>query len=112
MQHMFAVFIAIILMLLVACVINLKNENFANYPFKNDFMKLYYSNIAEDPVFAKKFPYFGTGSKVGLRCRKPNNEGCSTMWVNGKLVEITPELIKNLKCKYGLPLKTILTRIV
>jgi hypothetical protein len=112
MQHMFAVFIAIVIMLLVAGVIYLRNENFANYPFPNDFMKLYYSNIAEDPAFIKKFPYWGTGSKVGLRCRKPDNVGCSTMWVNGKLVEITPELVKNLKCKYGLPLKTILTRIV
>lgn len=112
MQHMFAVFIAIVIMLLVAGVIYLRNENFANYPFPNDFMKLYYSNIAEDPAFIKAFPYWGTGSKVGLRCRKPNNVGCSTMWVNGKLVEITPELVKNLKCKYGLPLKTILTRIV
>jgi hypothetical protein len=109
---MFAVFIAIILMLLVAGVLYLKNENFANYPFKNDFMKLYYSEIAEDPALVKAFPYFGTGPKVGLRCRKPNNVGCDTMWVSGKLVEITPELVKNLKCKYGLPLKTILTRIV
>ncbi|AGE55783.1 hypothetical protein ATCVMN08101_878R [Acanthocystis turfacea Chlorella virus MN0810.1] len=112
MRHMFAVFIAIILMLLVAGVLYLRSENFANYPFKNDFMKLYYSDIAEDPVFIKKFPYWGTGSKVGLRCRKPNNEGCDTLWVSGKLVEMTPELLANLKCKYGLPLKTILTRII
>ena len=112
MQHMSAVFIAIVIMLIIAGVVYLKNENFANYPFKNDFMKLYYSNIAEDPAFIKKFPYWGTGPKVGLRCRKPNNVGCDTAWISGQLVEITPELVKNLKCKYGMPLEKILTRIV
>jgi len=112
MQHMFAAFIAIAILLIIAGIVYLKSENFANYPFKNDFMKLYYNEIAEDPAFVKKYPYWGTGSKVGLRCQKPNNVGCNTMWVNGRLVEITPKLVANLKCRYGMPLEKILTTIV
>ena len=112
MKYVVPAIVIIVILLVVAGIFYLKRENFADYPFPNDYMKLYYSNIAEDPAFVKKFPYFGTGSKVGLRCRKPNNEGCDTMWVSGTLVEMTPKLLENLKCKYGLPLKTILTRIV
>jgi hypothetical protein len=112
MKYVVPAIVIITILLVVAGIFYLKRENFADYPFPNDYMKLYYSNIAEDPAFVKKFPYFGTGSKVGLRCRKPNNEGCDTMWVSGTLVEMTPKLLENLKCKYGLPLKTILTRIV
>ncbi|AGE56771.1 hypothetical protein ATCVNEJV2_866R [Acanthocystis turfacea Chlorella virus NE-JV-2] len=112
MKHVIPAVIVIILILAIAGIFYLKSENFADYPFKNDFMQLYYKEIAEDPAFVKTFPYWGTGSKVGLRCRKPNNVGCSTMWVSGTLVEMTPKLLENLRCKYGLPLKTILTRIV
>jgi hypothetical protein len=112
MKHIVPAIVIITIVLVVAGIFYLRREKFADYPFPNDYMKLYYSNIAEDPALIKKFPYFGTGSKVGLRCQKPNNEGCSTMWVSGTLVEMTPTLLANLKCKYGLPLKTILTRIV
>lgn len=102
----------VIVSLVVFGIWYLKRENFADYPFENDFMKLYYSDIAEDPKFIKKFPYWGTGPKVGLRCRKPNNVGCDTMWVSGRLVEITPTLKKKLECKYGIPFEKILTNMV
>ena len=112
MKHVVPAIVIIVIIFIIAGIFYLKSENFADYPFKNDYMQLYYSNIAEDPAFVKKFPYWGTGSKVGLRCRKPNNVGCSTMWVSGQLVEMTPTLLANLKCKYGMPLEKILTRIV
>jgi hypothetical protein len=112
MKHVVPAIVVITIILIVAGIFYLRRENFADYPFPNDYMKLYYSNIAEDPKFVKEFPYWGTGSKVGLRCRKPNNVECDTMWVSGQLVPMTPTLLANLKCKYGLPLKTILTRIV
>ena len=89
-----------------------KKEGFAPYPGENDFMKIYYEQVAEDPEFVKKFPYWGTGNKVGLRCRKPGNVGCDTMWISGRLVEITNQLQKNLECKYGLPWQKVLVNIV
>lgn len=83
-------------------------ENFADYPGKNNFMKLYYSEIAEDPEFIKKFPYWGTGKFAGKRCRKPKNVGCDTIWISGKLVEITSTLRKNVECKYGMSFEKVI----
>lgn len=112
-MNLVTILVAVIVAIIAVLVWNYtRREGFAPYPFPDDYMKLYYSNVAEDPEFVKKFPYWGTGAKIGLRCRKPNNVGCDTAWISGRLVEITPTLIKNLKCKYGLPLEKIFTNIV
>jgi len=94
--------IALILVVIIGMVmfITRKREDYSNYNAPNDFMKIYYSTIAQDPAFEKKFPFFGTKDKAGLRCRFPNNKGCDTIWVGGELVELTPELKKRLKCKF------------
>ncbi len=96
------VIIALILVVIIGMVmfITRKREDYSNYNAPNDFMKIYYSTIAQDPAFEKKFPFFGTKDKAGLRCRFPNNKGCDTIWVGGELVELTPELKKRLKCKF------------
>ena len=86
----------------VSVFITRKRENFSDYNAPNDFMKIYYSNIAQDPAFDKKFPFFGTKDKAGLRCRFPNNKGCDTIWLSGQLVELTPKLKKKLTCLYGI----------
>ncbi|AGE48742.1 hypothetical protein PBCVCVM1_235L [Paramecium bursaria Chlorella virus CVM-1] len=104
--------ILVFIALVAAFFVIRRRENFSEYPGNNDFMKIYYDQVAEDPKFVKKFPYWGTGVKAGLRCRKPNNIGCDTIWLSGHLVEITPEVKKNLECKYGLPFNKILTNIV
>jgi hypothetical protein len=80
----------------------IRRERFSDYNAPNDFMKLYYTLIAQDPAFEKKFPFYGTGDKSGLRCRKPNNQGCSTIWIGGELVELTPALKKQIECKVGM----------
>ncbi|ABT15474.1 hypothetical protein FR483_N189L [Paramecium bursaria Chlorella virus FR483] len=103
--------ILVFIALVAAFFVIRRRENFSEYPGNNDFMKIYYDQVAEDPKFVKKFPYWGTGAKAGLRCRKPNNIGCNTIWLSGHLVEITPEVKKNLECKYGLPFNKILTNI-
>lgn len=102
--------IALVVAIVIASLgyIWFNKESFANYPGKNEFMKLYYSSVAEDPNFIKKFPYWGTGNAVGRRCRKPGNVGCDTIWISGRLVEITPTLKKNLECKFGLPFEKII----
>jgi hypothetical protein len=79
-----------------------RRESFSDYNAPNEFMDMYYKYIAENPDLIKKYPYFGTEDKSGLRCKKPGNVGCSTIWLNGNLVERTPELNKILKCKFGL----------
>jgi hypothetical protein len=84
----------------VAVFITRKREGFSDYNAPNDFMKIYYSSIAQDPAFDKKFPFFGTKNKSGLRCRFPNNKGCDTIWISGQLVELTPKLKKSLECKF------------
>ena len=84
----------------IAVFVTRKREGFSDYNAPNDFMKIYYSSVAQDPAFDKKFPFFGTKNKSGLRCRYPNNKGCSTIWISGQLVELTPELKKRLECKY------------
>lgn len=96
------VIIALILAAVIGVVVFItrKRENFSDYNAPNDFMKIYYSNIAQDPAFDKKFPFFGTKDKAGLRCSQPNNKGCNTIWISGQLVELTPELKKRLQCKF------------
>jgi len=96
------VIIALILVVIIGMVVFItrKREDYSNYNAPNDFMKIYYSTIAQDPNFDKRFPFFGTKDKAGLRCRFPNNKGCSTIWIGGELVELTPELKKRLKCKF------------
>ena len=84
----------------IILIITRKRENYSDYNAPNDFMKIYYSSIAQDPAFDKKFPFFGTKDKSGLRCRFPNNKGCDTIWIGGELVELTPELKKRLECKF------------
>ena len=79
-----------------------KTEGFSDYNAPNEFMKMYYKDIAENQDLIKKFPYFGTGNKAGLRCRKPGNEGCDTIWLSGELVERTPEINEQLKCRFGI----------
>ena len=106
------VIVAVIAIAALAIFAFARRENYAQYPVKNTFMNIYYDDIAEDPSFEKKFPFYGTGTKAGLRCRGPNNKDCDTMWVSSKLVEITPQLIKGLECKYGMPFTKILTDIV
>jgi len=94
--------IALILIVIIgiAVFVTRKREGFSDYNAPNDFMKIYYSTIAQDPAFDKKFPFFGTKDKAGLRCRFPNNKGCDTIWLSGQLVELTPELKKRLECKF------------
>jgi hypothetical protein len=96
------VIIALILVVIIGMVVFItrKREDYSNYNAPNDFMKIYYSTIAQDPAFEKKFPFFGTKDKAGLRCRFPNNKGCDTIWLGSELVELTPELKKRLKCKF------------
>jgi hypothetical protein len=96
------VIIALILVVIIGIVVFItrKREDYSNYNAPNDFMKIYYSTIAQDPAFEKKFPFFGTKDKAGLRCRFPNNKGCSTIWLGGELVELTPELKKRLECEF------------
>ena len=98
------VIIALILVVIIgiAVFITRKREGFSDYNAPNDFMKIYYSTIAQDPSFDKKFPFFGTKDKAGLRCRFPNNKGCDTIWIGSELVELTPELKKRLTCKFGI----------
>ncbi|ABT13738.1 hypothetical protein MT325_M184L [Paramecium bursaria chlorella virus MT325] len=110
--HLVIIALLVLAALFAAFFVIRRRENFSEYPGNNDFMKIYYESVAEDPKFVKKFPYWGTGAKAGLRCRKPNNIGCDTIWLSGHLVEITPEVKKNLECKYGLPFNKILTNIV
>jgi len=93
---------ALILAIVIMIVFTLRRESYSNYNAPNDFMKIYYSNIAQDPKFEKKFPFFGTKDKAGLRCRFPNNKGCETIWIGSELVELTPELKKRLKCIYNM----------
>jgi hypothetical protein len=94
--------IALILAAVIGIIVFItrKRENYSDYNAPNDFMKIYYSSIAQDPAFDKKFPFFGTKDKSGLRCRFPNNKGCDTIWIGGELVELTPELKKRLECKF------------
>jgi len=94
--------IALILAAVIGIImfITRKRENYSDYNAPNDFMKIYYSSIAQDPAFDKKFPFFGTKDKSGLRCRFPNNKGCDTIWIGGELVELTTELKKRLTCKF------------
>ena len=101
------VIIALILAVIIVIIgiivfITKKREKFSNYNAPNDFMKIYYSSIAQDPAFDRKFPFFGTKDKAGLRCRFPNHKGCSTIWISGQLVELTPELKKRLAYKFGI----------
>ncbi len=98
------VVIALILAVIigVAVFITRKRETFSDYNAPNEFMKIYYSSIAQDPSFEKRFPFFGTKNKAGLRCRFPNNKGCDTTWISGQMVELTPELKKKLTCKFGI----------
>lgn len=113
MKTQLVIIALLVLAALVAAFFTMRRfETWSDYPGNNDFMKIYYDQVAEDPAFVKKFPYWGTGVKSGLRCRKPNNVGCDTIWLSGHLVEITPEVVKNLECKYGLPFNKILTDIV
>jgi hypothetical protein len=105
------VIVAMLLFIAIAFFL-LRKEKFSDYNAPNDFMSLYYSNVAENPELIKKFPYWGTKEKVGLRCRKPGNIGCNTAWISSQLVEITPTLKKNLECKYGLPWYEVLKTIV
>lgn len=108
--HLVLLAVAIITLVLVTFLV-MRRETWSNYPGDNEFMEVYYDQVAEDPAFIMKFPYWGTGTKAGLRCRKPNNVGCDTMWLSSQLVEITPELKKKLECFYGIPFKKILTNI-
>jgi hypothetical protein len=96
--------IALILIVIIGIIliITRKREGFSDYNAHNDLMKIYYSTIAQDPAFDKKFPFFGTKDKAGLRCSRPNNKGCSTIWLSGQLVELTPELKKRLECKFNM----------
>jgi len=93
---------ALILAIVIMIVFTLRRESYSNYNAPNDFMKIYYSSIAQDPKFEKKFPFFGTKDKAGLRCRFPNNKGCDTIWIGSELVELTSELKKRLKCIYNM----------
>jgi hypothetical protein len=94
--------IALVLAAVIGIIVFItrKRENYSDYNAPNDFMKIYYSSIAQDPAFDKKFPFFGTKDKSGLRCRFPNNKGCDTIWIGGELVELTPELKKRLEYKF------------
>jgi hypothetical protein len=108
------IILAVLAVAIVAVVVFVatKKEKYSDYPGTNEFMKIYYDDVAEDPAFEAKFPFYGTGDKVGLRCRGPMNKGCDTFWLSGKLVELTPKLIKDLECKYGMNIADILTNIV
>ena len=97
------VFIVIVLMIFAILLwYFMRREKWSDYNAPNEFMKIYYSNIVEDPKLAKKYPFFGTGNYAGLRCSKPGNKGCNTIWISGRLVERTPELNKQLECRFGI----------
>lgn len=100
MQHI--LFVVAILIIIVIGLYFKMRETFSDYNAPNEFMKIYYKSIAQDPAFEKKFPFFGTGNRSGLRCRKPGNVGCDTIWVSGQLVELTPSLKKRLASKFGI----------
>lgn len=102
MHHYLLIALVLVVVIGAAVFITRKRENFSDYNAPNDFMKIYYSSIAQDPAFDKKFPFFGTKDKSGLRCRFPNNKGCDTIWISGELVELTPTLKKNLECKFNM----------
>lgn len=93
---------ALLTAIVILWLLSHKKESFSNYNTPNDFMNIYYKEIAENPQLIKKYPYFGTGNKSGLRCSWPANKGCSTTWLNGRLVELTPELKKKLECRFGI----------
>jgi hypothetical protein len=112
MRTQYLLALLVLAALAVAAFFTMRRETWSDYPGDNEFMKVYYDQVAEDPAFVKKFPYWGVGAKVGLRCRKPNNVGCDTAWISGHLVELTPKLKKNLECKYGLPWKKVITGII
>jgi hypothetical protein len=99
--------VSILLFLIVAALIwyFTRKEGWSDYNRPNDFMKIYYSNIVENKKLAEKYPFFGTGDYAGLRCAKPGNKGCSTTWVSGRLVELTPKLKKQLECRFGIRYK-------
>ncbi|ABU43726.1 hypothetical protein FK949_gp068 [Paramecium bursaria Chlorella virus NYs1] len=94
--------VSIVAIIIVLTWFFMRKERWSDYNAPNDFMKIYYSNIVEDSKLAKKYPFFGIGNFAGLRCAKPNNKGCNTIWISGKLVERTPELDKRLKCRFGI----------
>jgi hypothetical protein len=110
-KYVIIIAVAIAVVALVAFVAT-RREKYSDYPGKNEFMKIYYDDVAEDPAFEKKYPFYGTGDKIGLRCKKTNNGECKTMWLSGKLVEITPKIVKGLECRYGMPFVDILKNIV
>jgi hypothetical protein len=101
MKITYIILITIAVVLLISWFL-VRKENWSDYNVSNDFMKIYYSNIVEDKKLAEKYPFFGTGNYTGLRCKKPNNVGCSTTWISGQLVELTPELKKQLECRFGI----------
>lgn len=102
MHHYLIIALILVVVIGMAVFITRKREGFSDYNAPNDFMKIYYSSVAQDPAFDKKFPFFGTKDKSGLRCRFPNNKGCDTIWISGELVELTPKLKKNLECKFNM----------
>lgn len=43
--------------------------------------------IDEKKVMDRTFPHWGWGKHAGLRCRNPDNTGCETKYVGGKLLD-------------------------
>jgi hypothetical protein len=43
--------------------------------------------IDEGKVTNREYPFWGWAENAGLRCKNPNNTGCETKWVGGKLVD-------------------------
>ncbi|AGE56268.1 hypothetical protein PBCVNEJV1_353L [Paramecium bursaria Chlorella virus NE-JV-1] len=111
MNYLYVV-IAFAIVLFVVWFFTMRKEMFSEFPGTNNFMKIYYEDVAEDPKLVKKFPFYGTGNKTGLRCRKPGNVGCDTMWLSGRLVEITPALVKEIECKYGKKFDKVITTMI
>lgn len=41
----------------------------------------------------KKYPHWGWDKHAGLRCKNNNNTGCTTAWIDGKLVDLEPPTV-------------------
>ena len=70
------VIIALVIIAIIGIIVFItrKREGFSDYNAPNDFMKIYYSTIAQDPSFDKRFPFFGTKDKQGFAADFPTTK--------------------------------------
>lgn len=65
--------LALILVVIIGIIVFItrKRENFSDYNAPNDFMKIYYSSIAQDPNFDKRFPFLEPRTKRDFGADSP-----------------------------------------